>query len=106
MNALLAVFLGVIAVLLAFALYAAVVTGRRMMRADGRLRLFDAVRGQDLALPGPQNETAVHDAALAVRRCVVCAQHARCDTLLAARDWNALREICPNTAYIDRLRSS
>ena len=105
MDALMAVFLGAIAVLFASALYAAVVTGRRMMREDGRLRLFDAVRGQGLALPGPLNESEVHEAALAARRCAACAGHARCDELLAAGDWNALREICPNTAYIDRLRS-
>jgi len=105
MNELLVVLLGTIAVLLAAALYAAFVIGRRVMRDDGRLRLVEAVHGRGLALPGSEDETCVHDAALAARRCVACAAHERCDELLAARDWNGLRAICPNTGYIDRLRA-
>jgi len=103
MNTLLAVLLGTIAALLGVALYAAVAMGRRILRDDGRLRLVEAVHGRGLALPGPENETCVHDAALAVRRCVACAAHERCDVLLAARDWNGLRAICPNSAYIELL---
>ena len=28
----------------------------------------------------------------------------RCDELAAARDWAALRAICPNTSYLNTLR--
>jgi hypothetical protein len=36
---------------------------------------------------------------------MLCTEHARCDKLLAAGDWSTLREICPNSAYIDSLRA-
>jgi hypothetical protein len=72
-------------------------------RLDGRLRLLEAARGRGVALPEPQSHNAVHAGALAVRRCVLCTEHSRCDALLDARDWRSLREICPNTDYLDRL---
>jgi len=102
MSALVAVFLGV--VVLVLFVYAVFVIGRRLIRDDGRLRLVDRLRGQGLALPATKNEAVLRAGAFAVRRCVACAGHARCDELLAARDWDALREICPNTPYIDSLR--
>jgi hypothetical protein len=46
----------------------------------------------------------MHADALAVRRCVACRRQQRCDELAAARDWAALRAICPNTEYIKDLR--
>lgn len=73
-------------------------------REDGRLRLLEAAGGQGVALREPRSNTAVHAGALAVRRCILCAEHSRCDALLDARDWPSLREICPNTDYLDRLR--
>jgi hypothetical protein len=73
-------------------------------REDGRLRLLEAASGQGVALREPESNTAVHAGALAVRRCVLCSEHSRCDALLDARDWPSLREICPNTEYLDRLR--
>jgi hypothetical protein len=73
-------------------------------RDDGRLRLLEAARGQGVALPERDGNMAVQNAALAVRRCVLCTEHARCDALLAARDWRSLREICRNTDYLDRQR--
>lgn len=75
-------------------------------RDDGGLRLLEAARGQGVALPEPDSTTAVHAGALAVRRCVLCTEHSRCDALLDARDWDSLREICPNTDYLDRLHPS
>jgi hypothetical protein len=97
------IFLGAIAAFVAFFLYAAIVVGRRLFRDDGRLRLVEAVRGQGRVLPEPENEAAGHGIARAARRCVACAAHAQCDELLAARDWKALRAICPNTDYIELL---
>ena len=72
---------------------------RRMMRDDGRLRLHEALDARGLALP-LEGELELHEAACAVRRCVACREHEACDRLLAARDWEGLREICPNTTYI------
>jgi hypothetical protein len=88
-------------VIIALAVWLSVGVSRR---EDGRLRLFEAARGQGVALPEPGSNTALHTSALAVRRCVLCSEHSRCDALLEARDWRLLREICPNTDYIDRLQ--
>jgi len=76
----------------------------RMLRYDGRLRLSEALHGQGLALPELHSDIAMRALGIATRRCVTCAEHARCDRLLAAGDWTMLREICPNTSYIDGLR--
>jgi hypothetical protein len=94
----------VIAMLLGACIYAAAVSGWRMARHDGRLRLAEALQGQRLSMPGSERPAAVLALGTATRRCILCAEHARCDKALEAADWNTLREICPNTAYIDRLR--
>jgi len=104
MSALMLTFLAVLAAVVALFCYAAVVDGWRLFRGDGRLRLEEAVRGQGLTLPWLNTERAVRSAAMATRRCLTCASQSRCDEFLARREWKALREICPNTAYIDRLR--
>ena len=76
----------------------------RMLRYDGRLRLSEALHGQNLALPEVHSDASVRALGIATRRCITCAEHARCDSVLAAGDWTMLREICPNTSYIDGLR--
>jgi hypothetical protein len=93
-----------IAMVLGAGIYAAAVSGWRMLRHDGRLRLTEALQGQRLALPESERPAAVRALGTATRRCILCAEHARCDKALEAGDWNTLREICPNTAYIDGLR--
>ena len=104
MSALMLLLLAVLAAVVVLFCYAAVVDGWRLFRGDGRLRLHEAVRGQGLALPSLNTERAARAAAMATRRCLTCASHARCDEYLAQHEWSALREICPNTPYIDRLR--
>jgi hypothetical protein len=76
----------------------------RMLRYDGRLRLCEALHGQGLAQPDVHSDGEVRALGIATRRCITCAEHARCDHVLAAGDWTMLREICPNTSYIDGLR--
>ena len=100
MVSLLAVFV----VILVLFSYAVVVEGWRIYRSDSRLRLLEAIRGQRLPEPALDSERAARNAARATQRCLSCASQARCDKVLAAHDWRALREICPNTAYIDSLR--
>ena len=90
--------------LIAFIALAVWLSVRLSRRDDGRLRLLEAARGQGVPLAEPDGNLAVQSGALAVRRCVLCAEHARCDALLAARDWDSLREICPNTDYLDHQR--
>jgi hypothetical protein len=104
MNAIETAFVIVIVLLLAAAAYAGVRSALRLLRHDGRLRLSEAVQGQGLVLPEPETGPGVRAQAMATRRCMTCAEQARCDKLLEAHDWNTLREICPNTAYIDSLR--
>ena len=106
MNAVDFTALLVLVLLLIGAVWAGVSTAVRLLRYDGRLRLHDAVEGQSLALPQLDNDRSVMALAGATRRCMLCAEHARCDKALDAGDWNTLREICPNTAYIDGLRTA
>ena len=105
MSALMLSFLAIFAVIAALSAYAVVVNGWRLFRSDGRLRLLEALRGQGLPPPSFETELAARDAARATRRCLSCGAQGRCDELLAARDWKALRGICPNNAYIDSLRT-
>lgn len=97
MSALLAALFGALMVLLVVAAYRA---GRRISRDDGRLRLREVARARGLVLRSPESKAAIHADALAVRRCLACASQARCDRLAAARDWDALRELCPNSTYL------
>ncbi|HZM33711.1 MAG TPA: hypothetical protein VFC18_04380 [Burkholderiales bacterium] len=100
------VFLGIalIAALFGFALYAAFVSFHRVLRHDGRLRLLEAARMRGVELPDPQNDAAAYGAGLASFRCVTCGQIERCDKVLPAGDWRALREICPNADYLEGLK--
>jgi hypothetical protein len=83
----------------------AVLRTRRLMRDDGRLRLPEVLRGQGLVPAPVDGDAGARALGIATRRCVACAHHARCDALLAARDWQRLVEICPNRAYFDALHA-
>lgn len=96
-------FLGVLGVVGALLLYEGGKAVRRL-NGDGRLRLKEVARARGLVVLPPRTEAAMDAGALAVRRCVACRQQERCDELAAARDWAALRAICPNTPYVDDLR--
>ena len=102
MNALAPLALG----MLVFALlgYAAFAGSRRMMRAGADVRLFDALKLRGIMPSAPQDYAAVRAAAQATRRCLACAEQHSCDARLATGSWQAVREICPNTAYIESLR--
>lgn len=105
MNAIEPMLLVVLAVVVvSTAAYMVINSALRMLRYDGRLRLSEALRGQGLALPEVHTDASVRALGNATKRCVTCTEHARCDELLAAGDWNTLPEICPNTSYIDALR--
>jgi hypothetical protein len=106
MSVLLGAFLGVLGILVGIlglvSLYKGLLAARELTRDDGRLRLKEVARARGLLLP-PKTEAAIDARALAVRRCVACRRKERCDELAAARDWAALRAICPNTPYLDDL---
>lgn len=79
---------------------------RRTFSADARLRMGEALRGQGIVLAEAQSTGDVCAEARAVRRCVLCLSHSRCDEALERKDWQALRRICPNTDYFDAARAS
>ncbi len=97
---------GVTALMLAAVFYALATVWRRILGSDGRLRFYEALRGQSLASPGIQSGAETLSGAHAVRRCVACAEHSRCDRYLASQDWQALREICPNSDYFEASRQA
>jgi hypothetical protein len=76
---------------------------KRFFGDEGRLRLTEALKARGVAMPLPDSEAELRRCALATRRCVLCVSHERCDEALERRDWQALREICPNGAYIELL---
>ena len=99
-----ALALGILGVLVVLGACEELLAVRRIGRDDGRLRLREVALAHDLALPPAGTEAAMHAQALAIRRCVACRQQELCDEFAPARDWTALRAICPNTTYIDGLR--
>ena len=103
MSVLLGILLGVLGILGLVSLHKTLLAARQLTRDDGRLRLKDVARARNLALLPPRTEAAMDASALAVRRCVACRRQERCDELAAARDWKALRAICPNAPYLDGL---
>lgn len=89
--------------LLVFAafLYALLNAAWRMLHDNGRLRLEQMLcrRGVKLAVAGEQSP---YDAALAARRCVGCADKARCDAWLASGRREGFEAFCPNADFIGR----
>ena len=95
------IVLGVGAILLlAIIGYGMLVESRRMLRDDGRLRLRrmlarNGVRSAAVA-------TEYYETARATRRCVACADKARCDAWLASHRREGFEAFCPNAAFISR----
>jgi Family of unknown function (DUF6455) len=92
--------LGIVLLLLGLFGYAILVESRRLLRDDGRLRLRrmlvrNGVRPAAVA-------TEYHEMARATRRCVACADKARCDAWLAAHRHEGFEAFCPNAAFISR----
>jgi len=101
MNALL---ITVLAVLLSLAALAAFVSGRRVIRDDGRLRLLEMMQRRGAALPEPLSEPAVRNQAHALRVCVTCPNKDLCDEWLRGSRTGDSYAFCPNTHYIEQLR--
>lgn len=93
------IVLGIGALLLmGFIGYGLFVESRRMLRDDGRLRLRrmlvrHGVRPAAVA-------TEYYEIARATRRCVACADKARCDAWLASHRHEGSEDFCPNAAFI------
>jgi hypothetical protein len=93
------IVLGMTAILLlAVVGYGIFVESRRILRDDGRLRLRrmlarNGVRSASVA-------TEYYEIARATRRCVACADKARCDAWLASHRHEGFDAFCPNAAFI------
>ena len=90
----------VIFMVMGLILYAVLAAGFRIMRDDGRLRLVEMLRRQ-----GPASEQAFdvggYQAAIAVRRCMMCAHKVQCDEWSGAK--RGMESFCPNADFIARV---
>ncbi len=98
------------AIVLLFAVIVAVVggallTARRTARADETLRLPQMMRLRGALPPEPLTKAAVHDAALAERRCLACGAKSMCSELISAGRSDGYALFCPNAHYIEQIRS-
>lgn len=94
------IVLAMAALLLLLALigYGLFVESRRMLRDDGRLRLKRMLVRNGVRPSAVANE--YYAVARATRRCVACADKARCDAWLAAHRREGYEDFCPNAAFI------
>jgi hypothetical protein len=95
------VLFAVIAVVAALAMR----TAQRTARADETLRLPQMMRLRGALPPEPLTKAAVHDAALAERRCIACGAKSMCGELIAAGRSDGYALFCPNAHYIEQIRS-
>jgi hypothetical protein len=81
-------------------LYAVFAQSWRMLHDDGRLRLRRMLARNGVTMGAA--EASSYELALATRRCVACADKARCDTWLAAHGHAGFEKFCPNADLIAR----
>ena len=86
--------------LLAFIGYGLFVESRRMLQYDGRLRLRRMLVRNGVRPSSVADE--YYAVARATRRCVACADKARCDAWLASHRRDGFDAFCPNAAFISR----
>lgn len=82
--------------------YAALAASFRIVRDDGRLRLVEMLRKQGTA-PDEALGVGGYQAAIAVRRCMMCAHKAQCDEWSGAN--RGMEDFCPNAGFIARATS-
>lgn len=70
---------------------------------ESRLQRLMRLRG--VAAPHPPDAAEARDAAAATQRCLQCPNQRLCDEALAAGDAKGLSLFCPNTHYVEYLRS-
>ena|SRR5512134_117522 len=86
--------------LLSLISYGLFVQFQRMLRDDGRLRLRRMLVRHGVRPSAVANE--YYEIARATRRCVACADKARCDAWLASHSREGSEAFCPNAAFISR----
>ena len=79
-------------------LYAVLAASFRIVRDDGRLRFAEMLRRQG-STPEEAFHVSGYQAAIAVRRCMMCGHKAQCD------EWSGAKrgmDFCPNADFIAR----
>ena len=90
----------VLLVLVGVILYASLAGALRAVRDEGRLRLAEVLRRQG-STPEQAFDTCGYQAAVAVRRCMMCAHKAQCDEWSGAK--RGMESFCPNAGFIARV---
>lgn len=83
-------------VVMGLILYAALAATFRVVRGDGRLRLAEILRRQGSAEEAL--DVGGYQAAVAVRRCMMCTHKAQCDEWSGAK--RGMEKFCPNADFI------
>jgi len=81
-------------------LYAVLAASFRIVRDDGRLRLVEMLRRQGSAAEQAFDGSG-YQAAVAVRRCMMCTHKALCDERSGAK--RGMEAYCPNADFIVRV---
>jgi len=97
-----AVALAALLIVLGFIFYAALAAAFRVVRGDGRLRLAEMLRRQGTAEEAL--DAGGYEAAVAVRRCMMCTRKAQCDEWSDAK--RGMENFCPNADFIARAAGS
>lgn len=84
-------------------IYAVLAANFRIVRDDGRLRLVEMLRRQGAA-PDKALDVGGYQAAVAVRRCMLCAHKTQCDEWSDAE--RSIETFCPNADFIGRVTGS
>ncbi|HEV8106501.1 MAG TPA: DUF6455 family protein [Burkholderiales bacterium] len=82
-------------------LYGVLAATFRVVRDDGRLRLLEMLRRQGSAAEAALDIGGGYQAAVAVRRCMMCAHKAQCDEWSGAK--RGMETFCPNADFIARV---
>jgi len=83
-------------------LYAVLAASWRVIHDDGRLRLAEMLRRQGAA---PEQALGVggYQAAIAVRRCMMCAHKSECNQWLPSGAKGGMEAFCPNAEFVARM---
>jgi hypothetical protein len=93
----------VLVMVIGLIMYGVLAAGFRIMRDDGRLRLTEMLRSQ--GTPEQALDMGVgYQAAIAVRRCMMCTHKAQCDEWSGAK--RGMESFCPNADFIARVAES
>ena len=82
--------------------YAVLAASWRLVHDDGRVRLAEMLRRQGVA---PEQALGVggYQAAIALRRCMMCGHKRECDQWLPSAAKRGMEVFCPNADFVARM---